>query len=67
MCAPPSQDEGEEEETDNLVNQVLDEIGIGNMTEVGVLGWGSGRGWGSGAQAGLGRPWQGRGLGGGRA
>lgn len=28
------QDEGEEEETDNLVNQVLDEIGIGNMTEV---------------------------------
>ncbi|PNH07871.1 Vacuolar protein sorting-associated protein 2 1 [Tetrabaena socialis] len=29
-----SGDEGEEEETDSLVNQVLDEIGIGNMTEL---------------------------------
>jgi charged multivesicular body protein 2A len=28
--------EDEEEETDDLVSQVLDEIGIGNLTEVGT-------------------------------
>ena len=35
MCAfVHTQDEGEEEETDELVSQVLDEIGIGNMIDV---------------------------------
>lgn len=36
MCM---QDEGEEEETDDLVNQVLDEIGISNMSEVWMCAW----------------------------
>lgn len=57
LCA---QGEGEEEETDNLVNQVLDEIGIGNMAEVREsLGtrwasqdnWESGTKWRGGNQA----------------
>lgn len=34
-----SQGEGEEEEADEMVNQVLDEIGIGSLTEVRRLGW----------------------------
>jgi hypothetical protein len=34
LLLPPHQGEGEEEETDDLIGQVLDEIGISTTTQV---------------------------------
>jgi hypothetical protein len=51
-ASPAAQEEGEADETDDLVNQVLDEIGINMTSQVrgwgglgGREGWPGGRGW----------------------